>query len=320
MNILQEYGLQDAGDREVGIEIELEGQNLLPDRPIQYWDIKGDGSLRGIAPGEAVEYALKKPVLREAVPKRLKYLKSKLTDLRAVPQFSERAGVHVHINCQRLTSQEVVRFACMYYVLENLLVNWCGQTRVGNLFCLRLGDAEDTAHNLVHAKKMGNLHNLLGDGHRYGSLNFGAIRRFGSLEFRALRSDPDIVEPTYTWVKMLLTVKDAALAYKRTHEILDDLSFRGVPGFLENNLGEYADLLKCPDMEDMVMEGARLIQDVAYIPWSAMRNPDDVQGLEEGYEEGAEDEGGDALQAAQELRARIHWEPPRDARGPGRRR
>ena len=91
--VKQEYTVRDVGEREVGIEIEMEGRNLQPQFPQGCkWTIVGEGSLRG----EAVEYVLKSPEMRKNVKTRLTELQELLHDSTLRP--TERASVHIHIS------------------------------------------------------------------------------------------------------------------------------------------------------------------------------------------------------------------------------
>ncbi len=63
MKILEAYVLApQASPREVGIEVEMEGEGMFI-KGLDYWEIKGDGSLRG----EAAEFVLTRPWSRKKV-------------------------------------------------------------------------------------------------------------------------------------------------------------------------------------------------------------------------------------------------------------
>jgi hypothetical protein len=250
-------GLHIYEEREVGIEIEMEGRDLIEQCP--GWLVVRDGSLRG----ESQEYVLKAPVVRKDVTKLLSRLHKAFQYAESKPAPSDRCGVHVHINCQALTITQVYNFAILYLIFEDLLVKYCGESREGNLFCLRARDAEGLLVSLVHAAGNGELTSLQNDKYRYASLNFSSLCKYGTLEFRALQTPADVTE-IKAWVELLLAIKDTALKYDSPVRIVEELSFLGVDAFIESTFGKLADLLPADGRYKSVYDGVRRVQDVAY--------------------------------------------------------
>ncbi len=238
---------------EIGIEVELEGHGL-PMRGTRGWRAEADGSLRG----EAVEFVLKTPVKRQFMAGALKEFSEAIDG--AEIEDSGRAGIHIHINIQELTPRELAQFMCLYLVFENTLVEWCGQGRVGNLFCLRCDDAPGLLEILraaFHAERWDFLDT---DEIRYASMNAKAVATYGSLEFRAMRSTPDTTIITQ-WVKMLLAIKDKSRTFRSPMEIVEGMSLRGTEGFFDDVLGKYRGLkFRNTDL----MHGVRNAQQLAY--------------------------------------------------------
>lgn len=107
-----------------------------------FWNIHNDGSLRspdGITPGGR-EYVLASPAPREEVRPLLDQLFKTFDDTGARIILSNRTSTHVHINISDLKINQIVSFMVLWNVFEEALVNWCGEERVGNLFCLRTKD------------------------------------------------------------------------------------------------------------------------------------------------------------------------------------
>lgn len=219
-----------SGD--LGVEIEVEGEGL-PELN-EYWRTERDGSLRG----ESAEYVLRKPLTSEGVAKALCYLDKKYIDAGTVVHDSVRAGVHVHVNVQDITVVELFSFITAYVVLEDLLVNYCGEYREGNLFCLRVRDADYLMYCLEKAAKdkaYGNLHtDLL----RYASMNVKSLRQYGSLEFRAMRGTRDL-GVINTWANLLLNLRNVAKEFDSPKDIIKFYEEHGAESFLERFLGEY---------------------------------------------------------------------------------
>ena len=254
----------------IGIEIEMEGQNLnFPNNP--GWFMKGDGSLRG----DSMEYIIRGAKKPEDVPKYLdKLIRALMINnlergvAPAVLTPSDRCGVHIHVNVQHNTFFEVFNFIFLYLMLEKVLVEYCGESRTGNLFCLRSSDAEYFIDKMIMCRKNSDFEHLFPgrDTLRYASVNPGAIYKFGSVEFRALRTPKDLTT-IYEWVKILLRVKDASI------QMLDDpadaiegYSKYGEDRYFDLIMGDMAPVLrkKVKDIDQKMLDGMRLTQDIAY--------------------------------------------------------
>lgn len=249
-----------AGD--VGVEIEVEGENIpMAER---YWRNEKDGSLRG----ESREFVLSKPSTMKEVKMALRYLHLMYKKHNTVVHDSIRAGVHVHINAQKLTIIELYNFMTVYLVLEELLTEFCGEHRKGNLFCLRAGDAEYLLSALKRAARTGIFRELVSDELRYSAMNVKALGTYGSLEFRAMRGtrDLDLVEK---WAEILLNLREVAKGFADPTEVMQYYSSGKIKEFVVRCLGDNAELfLAMPGYEAKVKEGMRRAQDIAYcVDW-----------------------------------------------------
>ena len=247
--------------KHIGIEIEMEGE-VLPANFPKWWSGVGDGSLRGVA----LEYVLKVPCERGKVLGRLEWLQDRLAKTAGTVLIpSDRCGVHIHVNCQEMTSLQVINFAILYLIFEDVLVKWCGEQREGNLFCLRASDADRIIQGLIICRREDRLNHMQCDEYRYGAINLSAIAKYGSVEFRAMQTPKDF-KHINTWAQMLLKVQDASLAYKEPHEIIEHVSMRGSDHLLRQVFQEYTKALKCPEMDGLILEGVRRVQEIAYTP------------------------------------------------------
>lgn len=256
---------------EVGIEIEMEGKGL-PLKIPSYWDFHREPSLRG---EEAAEYVLKKPVKRASVRNFVAYLDKYLKKVGAKIDQNQRTSVHVHINTQGMVLREVYNYICLYILFEDLLGEYAGETRIGNLFCLRAKDAEYLITVLRKIFKKDLVAIVGADDHRYAAVNICALPKYNSLEFRSLRgtTDPDIIT---NWVNLLLALKDAAMLYKFPSEIVQDFSRMGgeellcrvFPRLLRRHLRLDRDL------HEFLKPSMRLIQDLAFtVDWKLPDRP-----------------------------------------------
>ena len=251
---------QCAGD--IGVEIEVEGENIP--MATRYWRNEKDGSLRG----ESREFVLEKPSTMKEVQMALKYLNLMYKKHNTVVHDSIRAGVHVHINAQKLTIIELYNFMTVYLVLEELLTEFCGEHRKGNLFCLRAGDAEVLISSIKRAARTGMFRDLVVDELRYSAMNVKALGTYGSLEFRAMRGTRDLglVEK---WAEILLNLREVSKKFADPTEVMQYYSAGNIKEFVIHCLGDNAEIfLAMPDYEAKVKAGMRLSQEVAYcVDW-----------------------------------------------------
>lgn len=246
---------------EVGIEIEVEGNNLYKGR-LRSWRVEADGSLRG---EDNAEYVLKKPVSRVKIKEVLEELREALEYNNSnVDNLSPRTSVHVHINCQKLTPRQMFTFFCLYQMFEDLLVKFCGKEREGNLFCLRSKDAQYLLETIESGLDNGIILKIDKD-LRYSAINMAAIQKYGSIEFRSMRGILD-VELINLWVNMLLHIKDKSMEYRIPRDILMNMSALGSERFFHNVMGEYSEYLQCPNMSGLINESMRRIQPIAFHP------------------------------------------------------
>lgn len=250
---------------DVGIEIELEGTNLPVVNDL-YWMTTNDPSLKGGK--EAHEYVLNCPV-------KISVLQSVLEDFKSNFKKSEvdhsiYSGTHVHINVQNLTLKQLINYICAFIIVEELLVDWCGEVRTGNHFCLRTSDARwliDYIRNTILDERVSNFDT---DTIRYSSINLKAIPRYGSLEFRTLDSTLDI-QRMMTWVNVLLHIRDKSIAYPSPDVMLSQVSMKGSGAFVREILGPYYNTFISCGWEKKVREGIIRAQDIAFCKdWNAV--------------------------------------------------
>lgn len=258
---------------EVGIEVEMEGDNLKHEG-FGYWKAERDDSLKG---RDTAEYVLRKPIPFSKAKNALQELTKALKGSTLEP--SVRAGVHVHINVQDMTLVQVANLTTLYLVLEDLLLEVCGEGRQSNLFCLKGCEAEllvKNAASFFRTKEMGYVAN---DDIRYSGINLAAISKFGSVEFRALRT-PDNLIDILPWIK---TLQNLALYAKERYatpiEILDTYSEFDPERFIREMVPEYADqLLAVVGWEKRLKRGMRSAQDLAFSQAWAEKKPLDLSG------------------------------------------
>ena len=245
---------------EYGIEIEVEGENLPHNIP--GWVEHPDGSLRG----ESTEYIFDGPVTLKGSVERLDKIEEafKSSGGKIIPSY--RASSHIHVNVSDLPLVKIANFITTYFILEDLLFDFAGRERAGNLFCLRGSDAEGLIYSLSQAVRTGDMVNWLNnDQIRYSALNVKALIQHGSLEVRGMRSTDDFNE-VKQWLRIVHQLRQSVNSFRDPQDVIVSISARGAEGFIRSIFDEdTANLfVKSRNLYQRMIDGARLIQDFAY--------------------------------------------------------
>lgn len=269
INLQSLFGFADKQEGDIGLELEVEGVGIPLEGIGSPWQVVEDHSLRAPPGGAAREYRYRKSVPREGVPKSLVTLSTAFG--KAKVNWSYRTSVHVHLNARQMSVRELYNMFTSYITLENVLSEYAGGLgRCGNLFCLRASDAENIVDNLVNALKEDDLGGYFHDNNlHYAGMNVNALLGKGSIEFRAMKGNLD-TPFIQSWINTLLNLRDASKNYRDPRAVIEDLSARGVDGFIENLLP--LDVMKSikgqPGYRTSIMDGMRLAQEVAYaVEW-----------------------------------------------------
>lgn len=249
----------------VGIEIEVEGTRLPKDDAPPPWAYHHDGSLRG---QDNAEYVLSSPIGFEDVEKSLDILWKSFSAHKSTIDDSNRTSVHVHLNCQGFHFNRLTSLMALYFALEEILTEWCGEHRVGNLFCLRAKDAPAIVSQIKRFISTDGA-SVINDHHHYAGLNANALHKFGSLEFRSLRgvSDPRVA---IDWIGILERLYTLSADFTDPRDICSLFSSEGPTAFFYNILGPKAAIVLAgihmneDEMKDSLYQGVRLAQDLCY--------------------------------------------------------
>lgn len=254
---------------EVGLEIELEGKSL-PKSNVPYgWSYHEDHSLRG---EDNAEYVLTKPIKFDDIDLYLKGLWDGLAKSRI--DRSNRTSVHVHLNVQNWYMDRLATFFALYITVEELLTQWAGDHRVGNLFCLRTKDAPAIITSMCDfIKSNGNFR--FGNGMHYAGLNISALQKFGSIEVRTMRG-PMTPDEVSQWVRFLRRLYDFAASTPDPRSVCDKFSTYGPMSFLSEIFGPETNALVSQigwpgeRIKESLYEGIRMAQEVCYcLDWDA---------------------------------------------------
>lgn len=267
----------------VGIEVEVEGNkfpkheyeghlSVDPDKIPDQWKYHRDGSLRG---DDNAEYVLAKPITFNEVPKAVNDLWSMFADYGTVLDESNRTSVHVHLNVQDWYLNRLCSFMGLYFSVEELLTAWCGEHRVGNLFCLRAKDAPAIITELKTFFQCRGKHSF-SNGMHYAGFNASSLHRFGSVEIRTLRGSTEPSE-IITWVGILQRLYDLSEEYTDPRQVIEGFSGEGAMAYLERVLGPYTNTvlegsrMSLQEAMGAIYNGIRYAQDLCYaIDWTEL--------------------------------------------------
>jgi hypothetical protein len=192
---------------QLGLELELEGENLITVGLPKQWVPKTEGSLH-----DGYEYITAKPGA-------LKNIREKVNELQLcfknyntrINSKAYRGSTHIHLNIQEESFHHVLGCLIVFTAIEPLFLRLCGPTRDGNLFCMSSYDTGDLfffMKNVVQTIASGTFSAWPRRG-KYASLNLETITQFGSLEFRCFPTSID-PEEIYTWCNWVVSVMDVA--------------------------------------------------------------------------------------------------------------
>jgi hypothetical protein len=259
-------------DKTLGLEIEVEGENL-PDYISDKWRVESDDSLKT---DEAFEYVTAKPHTLYGIKCRINELKKAYEERNSTIHESVRAGVHVHLNVQDWNVKQVMTFATAYYVIEDVLMQYAGENREGNLFTLRAQDAEYVIFKLLDVLKKRNLNLLNTSIIRYASLNYYSLFKYGTLEFRGMRGTGDL-DAIYDWVKVIDELSRTIInEFSDPTEVLNSMSGHGELNFIRKLLPTmYGQVIyNNPNYAKQIKQAARRIQMLAYTTnWNELSKP-----------------------------------------------
>lgn len=262
---------------QVGVEIEVEGKRVFIEKPVPGWTTHNDGSLRG---EENCEYVFSQPYTFETAEAKINALYKQFEDQKTQLDDSNRTSVHVHLNVLDFYSNRLTALMALWFLFEDILTQWCGDHRTGNLFCLRAKDAPAIIGDLRDFVKN---RRIPQEGNHYAALNGEALRKFGSLEFRTMRGSSD-PKPIVQWLSILRRLYDASDNYKDPRTICEHFSMNGPANFFYEMFGtELSQVIRDgvkmneDEFRESLYEGVRFAQELCYArDWSNF-NPVEVK-------------------------------------------
>lgn len=240
-----------------GIEVEAEGIGLFEFNKDKFWKSVYDGSIRGI------EYVSRKPKSKGQTFNDLDYLYKKLENNNCELIPSVRTSVHVHVNVQEFTLDQLRNFILLYLCLEEPLKHFCGKYRENNIFCQSYSQSEGLRNIIKIILQKDDIYDLLlVNDVRYSGINLNSIVKFGSLEFRTMQFTKTTT-PIKNWINMLDAIRLKALEFESVQDILMNIDSNGYTLFAKKVLGNsFKHISKYKNLDKMINEStinARLL-------------------------------------------------------------
>ncbi len=252
--------LTDGDASKIGFEIEMEGKCLPANLPS--WRVEADHSLYN-----GLEYVLYKPMPLNGFDRACDELMHNINK-KSEFKYSPRAGIHCHINVAPLSLDHFVKFIVCYYIVEELLVGWCGKNRENNLFCLRAVDTDEVIEQFV-VSCCNKDFTYMDENFRYAAMNFNSLQKFGTVEFRAMETRLN-VEDWKILPRILHRTLKSSLKFQDVKDIITQGSLNGPIDMARDILGEdYFDIIKgnkdLQAVESIIFRGIRLAQEIAFL-------------------------------------------------------
>lgn len=189
-----------------GIEVEVERIRTTEGIDKNFWNIGEDGSLRN----NGMEFTTK-PVrninLIYAVENMSEYLKN------TPHEFSSRCGLHIHMNCRKMSPVHLRNLIKLYLIFENTIYRVAGGDRKENAFCVPIiGSTMMPSLMIAEAlvEKGSEYVSYLRNGwKKYTGMNLLPLAELGTVEFRLMPGGFD-KRTIYKWLNILGAMRRAA--------------------------------------------------------------------------------------------------------------
>lgn len=185
------------------------------------WVVHPDNSLRN----GGLEYVLSTPCRPNEVDTMLGGLYETFALIGSRLNLTNRCSTHVHVNVGGRKINELTSTVALWTMFEEVLINWCGEQRTNNHFCLSGKDTTALITTWDRYLQKGALDPS--EGMKYSALNVRNMRTLGSFEFRTMRADEDWHHMA-DWAKLCNgLVNYACTRYTNPERLAGDVSERG---------------------------------------------------------------------------------------------
>lgn len=220
-----------------GLELEMEGNNLLTMLGSTYWLAEHDGSLRNLPmsceyKSIPFSYSQKEECIRE--------LYTSFKDRKSTIVPSMRTSTHIHINAQDMCMTDLANFTALYLILEGTTFSKFGRHRKGNNFCVPLVDCDsvlDSVSKFIQSPNRGTFSRLGVDGFKYAAVSFRSLLHYGTLEIRTHEGVSETEQDRVLYlVEFAHKLRQAAMSLPSPEHIIQLASSDGPQAFCDRFL------------------------------------------------------------------------------------
>jgi hypothetical protein len=186
-------GVEVTSQELIGIEVEVENAALRKEVN-RAWSLTTDGSLRN----SGIE-CVSKPIEARYAPVMLIHLFEECLNKDAC--FGPRTSIHIHLNVQDLTREQVMDLIFMYAIYERLFYRFAGRGRQKNVYCVPLFDCDHLVNLVDYGPTRSDAWS------KYTGFNTLPIREYGTVEFRHMHGTTNVSKLT-TWINLICKLKE----------------------------------------------------------------------------------------------------------------
>lgn len=139
------------------------------------------------------------------------------------PEFTERTGLHVHVDFRREDTSMLLRFIVLYLIFEGVLLVRSGECRCDNPYCAPLADLPDVLESIMNIVSTGRnvASRAISRYPKYTALNLAPLSTLGTVEFRSHEGTGD-VSKIFGWINTILAMKKFASEFRDSPQVMID--------------------------------------------------------------------------------------------------
>lgn len=208
-----------TSDTFVGIEIECENcssnsNKADPDLRKLYkvlWVVKDDGSLRN----NGLEWVTPAGITAGDATIALRVLEKYFKEIMPNIQANARTGVHIHVNFNDKTPEQLGSLIALYSVFEKSLFAFCGG-RTKNGYCVPVRHSATAVPDTLRLIAQGpvkpyDVWRMCRNVPKYSAMNLGAMSEFGSVEFRHAQGTVNPAQDVIPWLHVIVSLYEYAV-------------------------------------------------------------------------------------------------------------
>ena len=255
----------------IGIEVEVERISkqtsiMRLGREGYLWNNVADGSLRN----NGREF-VSAPIRGKNIPYAINLLCQTLKKSESCigHEFSDRTSVHVHLDMQQSTVEQILNLILTYLMVESTLYKYVGGDRSKNIFCVPIIEStlSGSLRELLALYKAGDLNKAilsLRNWHKYTGFNLAPLFTKGTVEFRQMVGTSDS-NKILTWINLLLSIKKWSHA-QNFEQILDRFINMNTTSeyshFIQDVFGSLAEEFRFIDLQEEMEIAVIFIKDL----------------------------------------------------------